>query len=341
MITDFLLEKNLIPDALIRVSIRQRLRNTLQAHTHHDPKDESAAIQQLVEELKQSPIAINTSEANLQHYEVPAEFYKIVLGTNLKYSCGLWETNADTLESSEVQMLELTAHRADIENGTKILDLGCGWGSFSLFAAKKFPQKQFTAVSNSNSQRAFIEQTAKERGIKNLKVVTSDINDYNPVEKFDRVVSVEMFEHVRNYERLFQKIHLWLNEGGKLFVHIFNHKKYAYKFEVKDSSDWMARHFFTGGIMPSENLLMNFSNGFKKVGQWNVNGIHYSKTLEAWLSRMDANKSAVMQLFRKTYHRQANKFWVYWRVFFMACSETFKMDNGTQWQVSHYLLVKE
>jgi cyclopropane-fatty-acyl-phospholipid synthase len=340
-ITDFLLENNLVPDALIRTSIRQRLRNTLKEHSPTDQKAATAAMEQLVNELKQSPIAINTFDANEQHYEVPAEFYKIVLGPQLKYSCGLWEDESDDLESSELQMLELTTERADIKNGTKILDLGCGWGSFSLFAATKFPDKKFTAVSNSNSQREFIEKTAESRGIKNLKVITSDINDFDPDEKFDRVVSVEMFEHVRNYQKLFKKIHTWLEKGGKLFVHIFNHKKIAYKFEIKDSSDWMARHFFTGGMMPSDGLLMQFSEGFKLDGHWNVNGTHYSKTLEAWLQKMDASKTEVMRLFRNTYNGQAGKFWVYWRVFFMACSETFRMDGGNQWQVSHYVFVRD
>lgn len=340
-LTDFLLERNLVPDALIRHSIGQRLRNTLKEHTHSDPEAAAAATDKLVAELKQSPIAINTSDANEQHYEVPADFYRIVLGPQLKYSCGLWEDTKDTLESSELRMLELTAQRAGIKNATKILDLGCGWGSFSLFAAEKFPDKKFTAVSNSNSQREFIEKTAKLRGIKNLKVITSDINDFNPDEKFDRVVSVEMFEHVRNYQKLFKKINSWLEKDGKLFVHIFNHKKIAYKFEVKDSSDWMARHFFTGGMMPSDNLLMKFSEGFQLEEHHTINGMHYSKTLEAWLQKMDANKAEVMQLFRKTYNGNAGKFWVYWRVFFMACSETFRMDDGNQWQVSHYVFAKK
>jgi cyclopropane-fatty-acyl-phospholipid synthase len=341
MITDFILEKNLAPDLLIRASIRKRLRNTLKKQSQPGFKEADAAMDKLVMELKQSPIAVSVAEANEQHYEVPAMFYQIVLGPFLKYSCGLWENELDTLESSEIKMLELTAERADIKNGNKILDLGCGWGSFSLFAAAKFPEKEFVAVSNSNSQREFIEKTANLRGIKNLKVITSDINDFDPGEKFDRVVSVEMFEHVRNYEKLFHNIHSWMEMGGRLFVHIFNHKQFAYKFEVKDSSDWMARHFFTGGMMPSDRLLLKFSEGFALNGHWNIIGTHYSKTLEAWLKNMDANKTEIMRLFRKTYNGHADKFWAYWRVFFMACSETFKIDNGAQWQVSHYVFLKE
>ena len=222
-----------------------------------------------------------------------------------------------------------------------ILDIGCGWGSFSLYAAKKFPDKLFTAVSNSNSQRRYINDKALSMGVKNLQVITSDINDFNPGKKFDRVVSVEMFEHVRNYEKLFQNIHSWLLPKGKLFVHIFNHKNLAYKFEVKDKSDWMARHFFTGGMMPSDELLFNFSNGFKLGGHWNVNGTHYSKTLEAWLEKMDSNKTEVMEIFKNTYGDQAKKFWAYWRIFFLACSETFNMNHGNEWQVSHYFFEKE
>jgi cyclopropane-fatty-acyl-phospholipid synthase len=238
-------------------------------------------------------------------------------------------------------MLELTIERSDLKQGSKILDLGCGWGSFSLYAAMKFPEKNFTAVSNSHSQRKFIEGRANDLGIKNLNVITSDINDFNPHQQFDRIVSVEMFEHVRNYDLLFNRIRSWLVKNGKLFVHIFNHKKYAYKFEAERKSDWMARHFFSGGMMPSDELLFKFSKGFRVEGHWNINGRHYSKTLEAWLDKMDKNKVPVVKIFMDTYGDEAKKFRVYWRIFFLACSETFRMKSGNEWQVSHYLFEKE
>lgn len=338
---DYLLEKNILPDAVIRPAIRARLRSTIKREQKPSHQMEEDQKTKLVDELKASPIAINTIDANDQHYEVPAEFYKIVLGPWLKYSCGFWDDNITTLQGSEEKMLELTIERADIQNGNTVLDLGCGWGSFSLYAAQKFPDKSFTAVSNSNSQRTFIESKAENLGIKNLQVITSDINDFNPDQHFDRIVSVEMFEHVRNYDRLFKNIHTWLNPGGKLFVHIFNHKKYAYKFEADRKSNWMAQHFFTGGMMPSDDLLFRFSDGFERAGHWNVCGTHYSKTLEAWLAKMDKNKVQVMELFMDTYGDEAKKFWVYWRIFFMACSETFRMKNGNEWQVSHYLFNKK
>lgn len=341
MNVDFLLEKNILPDAVIRPAIRSRLKNTIRRERQPNRELQNEHRTKLIEELKSSPIAINTTDANEQHYEVPAGFYEIVLGPWLKYSCGYWDDNITTLQSSEEKMLELTIERAEIKSGSEILDLGCGWGSFSLYAAQKFPEKHFTAVSNSHSQRKFIEGRAQELGIKNLNVVTSDINDYNPAQQFDRIVSVEMFEHVRNYDRLFKKIRSWLVKNGKLFVHIFNHKKYAYKFEAERKSDWMARHFFTGGMMPSDELLFSFSKGFKVDGHWNVNGKHYSKTLEAWLEKIDQNKVPVMEIFMDTYGEDAKKFWVYWRIFFMACSETFRMNGGNEWQVSHYLFEKE
>jgi cyclopropane-fatty-acyl-phospholipid synthase len=258
----------------------------------------------------------------------------------LKYSCGYWPEKSTSLAQSEEKMLELTLERAGIDNGQKVLDLGCGWGSFTLFAADKYPDAQFTAVSNSASQRRFIEKRATELKLKNIKVITADINDFHPVEKYDRVVSVEMFEHVRNYQLLFSRINQWLRPEGKLFVHIFNHHKHAYKFEVRNERDWMARHFFTGGMMPSNHLLFYFSGGFSISGHWIVNGIHYSKTLEAWLKNMDSNKPEIMVIFNKTYGDMATQFRAYWRIFFMACAETFKMNRGNEWQVGHYLFKK-
>jgi len=340
MTVDKLLEKDLKLDFLIRMGIRQLLKTRLKNEKKATAELQQQHLMELIDELKSSPIAINTQDANAQHYEVPAEFYEIVLGPNLKYSSGYWQSNDDTLKESELQMLELTIERADIQNGQTVLDLGCGWGSFSLFAAEMFPNSDFIAVSNSNSQRKFIENRASEKGLKNLKVYTADINDFNPLEKFDRIVSVEMFEHVRNYEMLFSRIHSWLKKEGKLFVHIFTHHTYAYKFEVETDKDWMAKYFFSGGMMPSDNLLFYFSEKFKTAGHWKVDGTHYSQTLEAWLAKMDENKAQIMSLFREVYGQEATKFWAYWRIFFMACSETFAMNNGREWGVSHYLFEK-
>jgi cyclopropane-fatty-acyl-phospholipid synthase len=238
-------------------------------------------------------------------------------------------------------MLELSIDRAQIEDAKNILDLGCGWGSFSLYAAKKYPEKHFTAVSNSHSQRAFIEKKVKSLKIENLKVITANINDFQPEKKYDRIVSVEMFEHMRNYKQLFYEIHRWLNPNGKLFVHIFTHHQYTYKFDVVDKSDWMAKYFFTGGMMPGNHFLLNFSQEFKTENHWIINGMHYSKTLEAWLTKMDKNKDLVKTVLKSTYGNEYKKFMAYWRIFFMACSETFAMKGGHEWQVSHYLFSKD
>ncbi len=339
--TNQLLKRNLIPDLLLRMAIRKRLQNKLRNEDCGSETAQQEKLNRLIEELKQCPIAINTMDANRQHYEVPADFFQIVLGPWLKYSCGLWPDEVNDLKQSEEQMLDLTILRAGIDNGQQVLDLGCGWGSFTLYAATKFPGARFTAVSNSNSQRLFIQNRARAMNLENVMIITADINQFDPKEKFDRVVSVEMFEHVRNYQLLFAKIHSWLNPDGKLFVHIFNHHKYAYKFEVRSDRDWMAKYFFTGGMMPSYDLLFLFSEGFEVEGQWVINGNHYSRTLEAWLIRMDANKPQVMEIFQKAYGNQARLFWAYWRIFFMACSETFKLNGGHEWQVGHYLFRKK
>lgn len=338
--TDTLLRKNLVPDPLLRMAIRFLLKNRLKHENSGSEEAQQNKLRNLIEELRQSPVALNTLEANQQHYEVPARFFEIVLGKWLKYSCGLWPDAATSLDASEAHMLDLTIQRAGIANGHEVLDLGCGWGSFSLYAAGKFPQCRFTAVSNSSSQRSFILGRAKELGLANIEVVTADINDFEPDKTFHRVVSVEMFEHVRNYQMLFERIYQWLKPGGKLFVHIFNHHKYAYKFEVKSDRDWMARHFFTGGMMPSNHLLLYFAGRLNIEDHWVINGNHYSKTLEAWLQKMDAGKREIMPIFAKTYGNQAAQFWVYWRIFFIACSETFRMNGGNEWQVGHYLFRK-
>ncbi len=338
---DFLLQNSLLPDWALRIAIRRMLRNRLSREKCSTEEAQRDKLNELINELRHSPIAINTSEANQQHYEVPAEFFRLVLGPWMKYSCGLWPEGVNTLEESEAKMLDLTISHAGIENGQRILDLGCGWGSFTLYAAQRYPDTSFTAVSNSVSQRVFVEHRVRELKLKNVKAITADINDFDPMEKFDRVVSVEMFEHVRNYELLFQRILSWLKDDGRLFVHIFNHRKFAYKFEVKNESDWMARHFFTGGMMPSGDLLFHFSNDFTTAGQWTINGNHYSKTLEAWLKNMDRNKNLIFPIFERVYGAEANRFWSYWRIFFMACSETFRLNGGAEWQVGHYLWRKK
>ena len=337
-----LLEKNKIPDFLIRLGIRKLLKQRLHDENKGSVEAQQAHLMKLIDELKASPIAINTIDANEQHYEVPTEFYQYCLGKHLKYSSGYWNAGVTDIDTSEKDMLELTCQRADLQDGQTVLELGCGWGSLSLFMSAKFPQSKFTVVSNSRTQKIYIDEEAKKRNISNLKVITVNINDFNPEQIYDRVVSVEMFEHMRNYQKLMKLVADALKPNGKLFVHIFTHKEYAYKFEVIDESDWMSKYFFTGGIMPSDDLLLYFNEHLSIEKHWHVNGTHYAKTSEAWLQNMDANKTQIMPLFEKTYGKDyAVKWWVYWRLFYLACAELWAYNNGDEWIVSHYLFNKK
>ncbi|MDI9341263.1 MAG: class I SAM-dependent methyltransferase [Sediminibacterium sp.] len=332
-----LLEKNIIPDGLIRMGIRRLLKQRLQEESLKGKQ----ALPELVDELKRSPIAVHTSAANEQHYEVPTLFYTYCLGKHLKYSSGYWREGVNDIDTSEADMLQLTCERAELADDQEVLELGCGWGSLSLYMAARYPSSNFTVVSNSRTQKLHIDTEAEKRGVKNLNVITADINDFKPESRFDRVVSVEMFEHLRNYEVLFKRIASWLTPEGKVFVHVFTHKELAYKFEVKDDSDWMSRYFFTGGIMPSNDLFSYFNEDLVIKAQWDVSGMHYHKTSEAWLKNMDAHRAEIMPLFKETYgNEQALKWWVYWRVFFMACAELWGYKNGTEWMVQHYLFSK-
>lgn len=336
------LEKDKIPDPLLRMGIRKLLRKRLQDEKKQDTASQQQALMSFIEELKKSPIAINVSDANQQHYEVPTGFYQKCLGSHLKYSCAYWNKGVTSLSVAEKDMLELTCTRAGLENGQQVLELGCGWGSLSLFMAEKYPRSFFTVVSNSKTQKQFIEGQAIIRELDNLVVITADINDFSIEKKFDRVVSVEMFEHMRNYRLLMNKIASFLKPEGKLFVHIFSHIRYAYPFDVKDESDWMSKYFFTGGIMPSDNLLLYFDEDMRVENHWHVSGLHYSKTAEAWLVNMDQHKAEILPLFVKSYGRDnATKWWVYWRIFFMACAELWKYNQGEEWIVSHYLFGKQ
>jgi len=337
-----LLEKNKIPDILIRKGIRSLLKQRLNQENKGNTETQQTHFMKLVEELKNSPIAVNTADANEQHYEVPTKFYQYCLGKHLKYSSGYWKDGVTDIDTSEKDMLELTCQRAELLDGQNVLELGCGWGSLSLFMASRFPKSTFTVLSNSRTQKLYIDEQAINRGIKNLTVVTADINVFNIDAIFDRIVSVEMFEHMRNYQKLMQKASGFLKADGKLFVHIFTHKEYAYKFEVIDESDWMSKYFFTGGIMPSDHLLLYFNEHMSIEQHWHVNGIHYSKTSEAWLRNMDKHKKEIMPMFETTYGKeQALKWWVYWRIFYMSCAELWRYNDGNEWMVSHYLFKKK
>lgn len=330
-----IVDRDLVPDVVLRVAMRYLIAGRLR---EGQPFGSVAAY---AEHLKSSPIAVHAVLANQQHYEVPTDFFTAVLGPHRKYSCCVWESG-DTLEQAELRALDLTARRARIEDGHSILDLGCGWGSFSLYAAARFPASSITAVSNSQTQRSYIEAQARERGLRNLRVITANVDSFAPDGTFDRIVSVEMLEHVRNYQELFRRIAAWLNPDGFFFVHIFSHHRLAYTFEVRDSSDWMARYFFSGGQMPSDDLFHYFQDDLRIVNQWNLSGLHYGKTLESWLARMDRHRAEILLLFAKTYGSgDALKWWVRWRMFFMASAELWSFRGGAEWIVSHYLFSRQ
>jgi cyclopropane-fatty-acyl-phospholipid synthase len=333
---DALLEKNLLPDWLIRIGIRRLLAQRL--------RDESARYDRTayVADLKTRALAEQTTAANEQHYEVPTPFYQYCLGRHLKYSACFYTNGTEKLDDAEAAMLALYAERAQLADGQEILELGCGWGSLCLYNAAKFPHAKITAISNSRTQKEFIDTEARKRGLTNLRVITCDINAFDITPgQFDRVVSVEMFEHLKNYELLFRNIARWLKPGGLLFTHIFTHSRLSYHFVPRDATDWMSRYFFTGGQMPAHDLLPQFQDDLKLVQDWKLNGRHYQQTAEHWLQNMDRHKEEILPLFADTYGRDhAVKWWAYWRVFYMACAELWGYRHGEEWLVSHYLFRK-
>ncbi|HEV7280295.1 MAG TPA: cyclopropane-fatty-acyl-phospholipid synthase family protein [Pirellulaceae bacterium] len=334
-------ERGMVPDAVTRSAIRQLCSKRAEWNARRTVDEREADVRAFVREMTAGPIAPVPDFANRQHYEVPAEFFAAVLGPHRKYSCCEWSGGVQTLEEAERRALETTCRRAELADGQSVLELGCGWGSLSLWMAERYPNSAVTAVSNSHSQRRYIESQARERGLANLSVVTADMNDFAPATSgdFDRVVSVEMFEHMRNYDRLFERISSWLAPDGKLFVHIFCHRTMVYPFETAGEADWMGRHFFTGGIMPSADLVSRFDRCMGLTDQWSWSGEHYRRTAEAWLANFDANARTILPILEKTYGRgDAHRWRNRWRLFFLAVAELFGFRQGTEWYVSHYLL---
>ncbi|MFN2363446.1 MAG: cyclopropane-fatty-acyl-phospholipid synthase family protein [Halarsenatibacteraceae bacterium] len=345
---DKILAKGWVPDLLLRLAVKSRLSSKLRRQRVEDIEERSNRLKLFIEDLKEQPIAIKTDRANEQHYELPSEFFEKILGDNLKYSSGYWEEEVpehdleESLTKAEKDMLELTLVRADLHDGQNILELGAGWGSLTLFMAERMPQSRITAISNSKSQIEYIKAQAVNRGLENIEVISEDINNYQlEPGKYERVVSVEMFEHMRNYQRLFAKVNSSLKPAGKLFIHIFNHHTYPFLYENKSESDWMTRHFFAGGTMPSQDLFNYFADGFDLENHWAVSGEHYQKTLEAWLKMMDKSKAEIQKIFIDTYgSKNYQKWWNYWRTFFIASAEFFGYAEGNEWFISHYLYKK-
>lgn len=329
-------ERGLIPDAVMRLAIRRMCTQRL--------GEVGVAEEDFADAMRRGPIAPIPHKANEQHYELPAEFFAAVLGPRKKYSCCLWPDESMSLADAEDAALAETCRRAEIADGQDILELGCGWGSLSLWMAERYPHSRITAVSNSAAQRQFIESHAASRDVQNLRVITADMNAFSPPTDarengFDRVVSIEMFEHMRNYEQLLSWIASWLRPQSKLFIHIFCHRELAYEFESEGAANWMGRHFFSGGIMPSANLMRRFDRDLAVTRDWQWSGLHYQRTAEAWLANFDARRDEISAILERAYGPADARRWLNrWRVFFLAVSEMFGYGGGEQWFVSHYLL---
>ena len=338
-----LAEQGLFPDVVLRWGIRQLLAQRLQEIRSGDARTAALREAQFIDEMRRAPIAVVPEKANDQHYEVPVEFFRQVLGHHLKYSSAFWPTNAMTLDQAEAAGLRESCFHAGLINGQTILELGCGWGSLTLWMAAHYPNSHITAVSNSRSQRAYIEAQTRERGLQNqVRVVTCDMNTFDIAPgQFDRVVSVEMFEHMRNWPQLFARVRRWLRPGGQFFMHVFVHRATAYLFEDRGPTDWMSRQFFTGGMMPSDDLPLACQDHLACIDRWRWDGTHYEKTANAWLENMDAARETLWPVIECVYGKaQARVWWGRWRIFFMACAELFGYEEGRQWGVSHYLFRK-
>jgi len=330
-------ERGRVPDLAVRLGMRQLLRDRLAELHSGDTAFTVEATRAFLRGMRQADLALVPEKANEQHYELPEAFFGTVLGPHRKYSSGWWPADSDSLEASEARALQQTCEHADLQDGQAVLELGCGWGSLTLWMAERYPASRITAVSNSHSQRHYIESQAQARGLTNLRVVTCDFNVFDTSERFDRIVSVEMFEHLRNWPRAFSHVARWLAPGGRFFLHVFTHREAPYAFEVRDESDWMSRYFFSGGMMPSDDLALHCQDDLRLLDRWRWDGTHYQRTAEAWLARMDAHQAALRPLFVATYGEAADVWWVRWRLFFMAVAELFGYQGGQQWWVSHYL----
>ncbi len=338
------MERGWLPDAAIRGGIHHLCAQRLKPFHALTPEQARDAESRYRDALRQSPVAVNTDDANKQHYELPPEFFTRVMGKNLKYSSGFWSENCNSLDESEDAALEETCRRAELKDGQRILELGCGWGSLTLTMARKYPNAHIVAISNSAPQRLFIEARAKERGLTNIQILTRNMANVIELEKefppFDRAVSVEMFEHMKNYETLLARISKWLAPDGKLFVHIFTHKDYSYPFETDGDDNWMGKYFFTGGQMPAHHLLGYFQKDLMLEQDWSWSGAHYSKTSRAWVDNMDKHRRDIINIFADLYGpSEALRWFQRWRIFFMACEVLFGYANGTEWGVSHYRFI--
>jgi cyclopropane-fatty-acyl-phospholipid synthase len=334
-------EQGLVPDRVVRLGIGRLLRERLDEIADRDPERSAAIAEAFFESMKGAPVALVPEKANAQHYEVPAAFFARVLGPHRKYSAGLWSEGVTSLADAEAAALAATCERAGLVDGQDVLELGCGWGSLTLWMAERYPASRITALSNSRSQHEFIAAEAVRRGLANVRVVTCDVNDFSVAAsqpRFDRIVSVEMFEHLRNWPEAFGRVAGWLARDGRFFMHVFAHRGAPYAFVDRNASDWMSRHFFSGGMMPGDDLALRCQDDLRLLRHWRWSGNHYARTAEAWLANMDASRADLMPLFESVYGRaDAATWWMRWRLFFLSCAELFAFDGGACWWVSHYL----
>lgn len=340
MFVDSLIALPIYPEWFLRFVIRILLAKKHRTETKNQVI-QGNSYTKIVNTLSEGKLATDFDSSNAQHYEMSTNFFQSALGDHLKYSCALWTEKVTSLTDAEEAMLALYCDRAQIKNGQQILELGCGWGSLSLYMAKKFPKSSITAMSSSNQQRLYIESEKKKFKLTNLEVITKDINTFKPDFSYDRIVSIEMFEHLSNYKLLFEKLQSWLNHDGALFIHVFGHKKFAYQFMNNDVTDWMSRNFFTGGVMPSERLFSYFQNQLFIVNQWRVSGLHYQKTANEWVKNMRKNKTKILEILSKDYPESSSVLkYNTWKIFFLACAELFGFNKGNDWMVFHYLMKK-
>ncbi|MCA8960059.1 MAG: class I SAM-dependent methyltransferase [Planctomycetes bacterium] len=346
-------EAGRLPDRVVRWGIRRLCRARLRREASSGCEAQQESLRQLLIDGRDGPLAPVPELANAQHYEVPAELYEAILGPRLKYSCCEWGDDVSTLAEAEERALATTARRAELFDGQTVLELGCGWGSLSLWMAEHYPRSRIVAVSNSTDQRRFIERRARERGLANIEVITRDINDFDATAGgtgkwvaeanggFDRVVSVEMFEHVRDHRRLLERISHWLRPGGKLFVHVFCHRHFAYTFESDGAASWVASTFFSGGMMPNDAYFLRFQDHLRVRDQWRWSGSHYRRTAEAWLANLDHRRAEVRRVMSRTHGDEDADRWVRrWRLFLMSCAELWGFAGGDEWWVSHTLFEK-
>ena len=336
-----LAERGLLPDSLIRWGIRELDKKRLRFEDLGDSEKQREALERFVEAMRNSPVAVQVHKPKEQHYELPPAFFETILGKWMKYSSCYWPQGVDSLDKAEEAMLELSCERVQLEDGMEILELGSGWGSLSRWMAEKYPNSRVVTVSNSRPQAEFIKAGCSALKLDNLEVISADMNDFDTDRTFHRVVSVEMFEHMRNWEKLLSRISSWLKSGGKLFLHIFTHRKFAYIFEEEGEDNWLGRYFFTAGLMASHDLLLNFQKDLAVEAHWRLNGRHYKKTADAWLSKLDSRREQILPILAETYGRSLAERWFQrWRIFFLACSELWGYGNGEEWLVSHYRLRK-